>query len=80
MSYPGRVAADRDLHQMLDRLTAAQAEAIRAVVAQLISAVATANDTGDGPRRNLPFAGLVKGPTDLAARSDGIVRSRFGPA
>jgi hypothetical protein len=63
---------------MLDRLTAAQAAAIRVVVAEFISAAAMANDTHGGRRRNLPFAGLMNGPTDLAARSDEIIRSRFG--
>jgi hypothetical protein len=71
---------DGELHEMLDRLTAGQAAAIRAVMAEFISPAARANDAHNGTARALPFMGVVKGPTDLATRSDEIIRARFGVA
>jgi hypothetical protein len=75
--YLGNMTADRDLHQMLDRLTPGQAAAVRMVIAEFIAAGARASDADAGFDRRLPFAGKANGPTDLAARTDEIVRARF---
>jgi hypothetical protein len=75
--YRANMTSDRDLHQMLDRLTPPQAAAVRTVMAEFIAAEERAVDAYGGIDRRLPFAGKVKGPTDLAARTDETIRARF---
>jgi hypothetical protein len=70
-----------DLHDMLDRLTPDQAEAIRPVLREFTR---TATETPhsveatNGTERRLSFIGLIPdGPSDLAERSEDIIRARF---
>lgn len=85
-----------DLHRLLDRLTPAQAEAIRALLRQFAGPHGPAGPAGSadlsrlvapvevvaGPVRRLSFVGLIPdGPRDLAQRSEEIARSdRHGAA
>jgi hypothetical protein len=82
-------AVHDDLHGLVDRLTPDQAEAVRAVVLQLVVGLSTrsGDDEGDDaggraegtPRRRLSFAGLLhSGKGDLAARSEDILRDELG--
>jgi hypothetical protein len=70
-----------DLHEMLDRLTPDQAEAIRPVLREFTRAApdtARPANTSKSGERQLSFIGLIPdGPSDLAERSEEIVRARF---
>jgi hypothetical protein len=72
-----------DLHEMLDRLTVDQAEAIRPVLREFTRSADTAPPAGttNGTERRLSFIGLIPdGPSDLTERSEEIIRARFtGP-
>jgi hypothetical protein len=75
-----------DLHELVDRLSPAQADAVREVVCHLVAigrAAEPAGDRGDvppeEPRRRLSFAGALRsGRGDLAARSEEIIRAELG--
>lgn len=69
-----------DLHRLVDRLTPTQAQAVRAVVLQLVPAEETPETPPPlegGRRRRLSFAGLISDEPDLAKRSEDIIRERF---
>jgi hypothetical protein len=74
-----------DLHELVDRLSPAQADAVREVVRQLVAPgrAGPAGDRGDAapgePARRLSFAGALRsGRGDLAARSEEIIRAELG--
>jgi hypothetical protein len=76
-----------DLHELVDRLTPEQADAVRGVVQHLVAVPAGRADTpvsevDTGRRvRRLSFAGALRtGKGDLAARSEDIIRAEFGDA
>jgi hypothetical protein len=77
-----------DLHELVDRLSPAQADAVREVVRQLVvRGPAVAEPAGDRgaepgePVRRLSFAGALRsGRGDLAARSEEIIRAELGRA
>jgi hypothetical protein len=78
-----------DLHELVDRLSPAQADAVREVVRHLVAAVQPAVPAGDRggvvprgePHRRLSFAGALRsGRGDLAARSEEIIRAELGRA
>jgi len=70
-----------DLHDMLDRLTPEQAEAIRGVLRQLVVTHGVARGEVSDAERRLSFIGLIPdGPSDLAERAEEIIRSRFDDA
>lgn len=76
-----------DLHELVDRLTPEQADAVRGVVQHLVQASdASVNEPVSGPEasgrvRRLSFAGALRtGKGDLAARSEDIFRAEFGDA
>ncbi|GAA4702842.1 hypothetical protein [Phytohabitans rumicis] len=70
-----------DLHEMLDRLTPEQAEAIRGVMRQFAAAGRPGQERGEDLPRRLSFVGQVTdGPSDLAERSEEIIRARFNDA
>jgi hypothetical protein len=78
-------AAYADLHELVDRLSPAQADAVREVVRQLLALGQAIEPTGDqgtrqgAPVRRLSFAGtLHSGRGDLAARSEEIIRAELG--
>lgn len=68
-----------DLHELVDQLNPAQADAVRAVVLQLVTP-ATAN--GETLPRKLAFIGTLEAEEDFAERSeqilDEIVRRNAG--
>jgi hypothetical protein len=83
----GVYAGYADLHELVDRLSPAQADAVREVVRQLVArgpAAEPAGDRGAGPgepARRLSFAGALRsGRGDLAARSEEIIRAELGRA
>lgn len=59
-----------DLHELVDQLNPAQADAVRAVVLQLVTSPAKATETL--PRR-LSFAGTLSAEPDFAERSEEIL-------
>ncbi|WP_156095144.1 hypothetical protein [Nocardia lijiangensis] len=71
-----------DLHDLVDRLTPAQAHALRAVALQLVVTDSTDPGTASEPvgerRRRLSFAGLMHAEPDLAARSEDVLREERG--
>jgi hypothetical protein len=76
-----------DLHELVDRLTPEQADAVRGVVQHLVAAPAGHADAPaarvdpEGRARRLSFAGMLRtGKGDLAARSEDIIRAEFGDA
>jgi hypothetical protein len=74
-----------DLHELVDRLTPEQADALRALVRHLVVAgesESAASESGDEGRvRRLSFAGALRtGKGDLAARSEEIIRAELGDA
>jgi hypothetical protein len=73
-----------DLHELVDRLTPEQAEALRALVRHLVAAgeeQSSASETSEGRMRRLSFAGTLRtGKQDLAARSEEIIRAELGNA
>jgi hypothetical protein len=69
-----------ELHELVDRLTQDQADAVGAVVRQLLAGPtnASAAEGGAGAGR-LSFAGVLhSGRGDLAARSEEIIREELG--
>jgi hypothetical protein len=70
--------ADGDLHEMLDRLTPDQAEAIRPVLREFTRSGSETTRPAGPAERKLSFIGLIPdGPDDLAERSEELIRSRF---
>jgi hypothetical protein len=76
-----------DLHELVDRLTPEQAEAVRGVVQHLVAAPVSHIDApiagvdAEGRVRTLSFAGALRtGKGDLAARSEDIIRAELGDA
>ncbi len=59
-----------DLHELVDRLSPAQASAVRAVVLHLVTPATAGADIL--PRR-LPFIGTLSAEPDLAERSEEIL-------
>ncbi len=59
-----------DLHELVDQLSPAQADAVRAVVIQFVSPAPAGAETL--PRR-LPFIGTLAAEEDLAERSEEIL-------
>lgn len=72
--------AHDDLHRLVDRLSPGQADAVRAVVWQLVKETSPQEgDRSSGEsRRKLSFAGLMNAEPDLAERSEDIIRAEFG--
>lgn len=68
-----------DLHELVDQLSPAQADAVRAIVTELVTPREAAAETS--PRR-LPFIGELNAEEDFAERSekilDEIVRRNAG--
>jgi hypothetical protein len=76
-----------DLHELVDRLTPEQADAVRGVVQHLVAAPAGRAEApvvkldAEGRVRRLSFAGTLRtGKGDLAARSEDIIRAELGNA
>lgn len=76
-----------DLHELVDRLTPEQADAVRGVMQHLVAAPVGNGDPpaadvdAAGRVRRLSFAGTLRtGKGDLAARSEDIIRAEFGDA
>lgn len=73
-----------DLHELVDRLTPEQADAVRGVVRHLVQVSADAPVSEPetvGWVRRLSFAGALRtGKGDLAARSEDIIRAEVGDA
>lgn len=68
-----------DLHELVDRLTPEQADALRALVRHLVGAGEGETPAGGGRVRRLSFAGTLQtGKDDLAARSEEIIRAELG--
>jgi hypothetical protein len=59
-----------DLHELVDQLNPAQADAVRAVVLQFVTAPAEAGETLP---RQLPFIGTLSAEEDFAERSEEIL-------
>lgn len=59
-----------DLHELVDQLSTAQADAVRAMVVQLVTPAPAGAETL--PRR-LPFIGTLSAEPDLAERSEEIL-------
>ncbi len=59
-----------DLHELVDQLSPAQADAVRAVVIQFVTPAPAGAETL--PRR-LPFIGTLSAEEDLAERSEEIL-------
>jgi hypothetical protein len=78
-----------DLHRMVDRLDPDQVRALRAVAQQLLRANPGHSGSGetsapeaesllaDEPVRDFSFIGLFDGASDLAERSEEILREEF---
>jgi len=62
-----------DLHRLVDQLRPDQADAVRAVVRQLVAIPAQADARLDQPRRRFSFAGSISAEPDLAERSEEIL-------
>jgi hypothetical protein len=58
-----------DLHELVDQLSPAQADAVRAVVVQLVTPPAVAETLP----RTLPFIGMLAAESDFAERSEQIL-------
>ena len=71
-----------DLHELVDQLSPSQADAVRAVVVQLVTPLAKATETVETLPRRLSFAGTLSAEPDFAERSeeilDEIVRRNAG--
>jgi hypothetical protein len=83
--HAGVQAGYTELHELVDRLSPAQAEAVREVVRHLVEPRRSIEPTGDQgaeagePVRRLSFAGALRSRKgDLAARSEEIIRLEFG--
>lgn len=61
-----------DLHELVDQLSPAQADAVRAVVVQFVIPAQEPIKTGSGSRR-LSFAGTLSAEPDLAERAEEIL-------
>lgn len=64
-----------DLHELVDQLNPAQADAVHAVIVQLVKPRGT--DLVDGrvkTQRHLSFAGTLSAEPELAQRSDEILQ------
>jgi hypothetical protein len=63
-----------DLHELVEQLNPAQADAVHAVIVQLVTGGHAKPDTGhaETPRR-LSFAGTLAAGSDLAERSEDIL-------
>ncbi len=61
-----------DLHELVDQLSPAQAEAVRAVVIQFVGREESGTDHGQVPRR-LSFAGTLSAEPDLAEQAEEIL-------
>jgi hypothetical protein len=62
-----------DLHELVDQLSPAQADAVRAVVLQLVSPAREQADTAASARRALSFAGTLTAEPKLAERAEQIL-------
>lgn len=66
-----------DLHRLVDQLNPDQAEAVHAVVLQLVVAAdspgSADNDSDEQPRRHFSFAGSISAEPDFAERSEEIL-------
>lgn len=66
-----------DLHRLVDQLNPDQADAVRAVVLQLVVAAdspgSADNDSDEQPRRHFSFAGSISAEPDFAERSEDIL-------
>lgn|GEM_PF-6514010 len=66
-----------DLHQLVDRLNPGQADTVRAVVLQFVTAADSARSdrevTDDSLRRHFPFAGSISAEPDFAERSEDVL-------
>ena len=58
-----------DLHELVDQLSPTQADAVRAVVLQLVTPAASAEMLP----RQLPFIGTIHAEADFAERSEEIL-------
>ena len=70
-----------DLHRLVDRLTPAQARALRAVALQLVRdepEPADLDQPTDAPRRHLSFVGVGHADPDLATTSQQILSAELG--
>ncbi|MGW4770258.1 hypothetical protein ACWEO2_19700 [Nocardia sp. NPDC004278] len=71
-----------DLHSLVDRLTPDQAHALRAVALQLVVSDATerspVSELIGERRRRLSFTGLMHAESDLAAKSEEVLREERG--
>jgi hypothetical protein len=69
-----------DLHRLVDQLNPEQADALRAVALQLVTANAPSRETSVGRdqasvrRRTLSITGIISAEPDLAERSEEILR------
>ncbi len=61
-----------DLHELVDQLSPAQADAVRAVVVQFVIPAQEPMKTGSGSR-TLSFAGTLSAEPDLAERAEEIL-------
>lgn len=73
-----------DLHRLVDRLTPDQARALQAVALQLVVTDAPEREAAAEPvdkrRRHLSFAGVMHAESDLAERSEDLLREERGRA
>lgn len=75
-----------ELHELVDRLSPAQVDAVREIVRHLVTPGWIAEPVGGRdvaapgqPARRLSFAGALRsGKGDLAARSEEIIRAELG--
>lgn len=61
-----------DLHELVNQLSPAQADAVRAVVIQFVGREELGTGHGQAPRR-LSFAGTLSAEPDLAQRAEEIL-------
>jgi hypothetical protein len=59
-----------DLHELVDQLSPAQADAVRAILAEFVTGSA---GTGQTLPRRLPFIGMLEAEPDFAERSEEII-------
>jgi hypothetical protein len=62
-----------DLHELVDRLSPAQADAVRAVVLQFVAPSQEPVEKVEPSRRRLSFAGTLSAEPELAVRSEDIL-------
>ncbi|MGW5385660.1 hypothetical protein [Nocardia sp. NPDC003963] len=67
-----------DLHRLVDRLTPNQAWALRAVALQLVVTEAPEAEPSPERRRHFSFAGVMDAESDLAGRSEDLLREERG--